>query len=188
MSEWWSSVGAFKDVYWWIALPATIILGILLIVNFFGGDVESDVDMDLDVDGDMGFQFITFKNLIGFFAVFGWTGLTCIDMGVGNGTTLIISFLAGIAMMVLLGTIFYFMSKVTEEGTLDIKNAIGGLGEVYLTIPPRRTGFGKVQIRVQGGLRELDAVTDEEEEIKTGQLITVKDIVSGEILLVTANK
>jgi hypothetical protein len=186
MLEWWSSVGAFEQVYWWIALPATVILGILLIINFIGGD--ADVDVDMDMDADMGFQFITFKNLIGFFAVFGWTGLTCIDAGLGNGSTILISFFAGIAMMALLGTIFYFMSKVTEDGTLQVKNAIGGLGEVYLTIPPRRTGFGKVQIRVQGGLRELDAVTDEKEEIKTGQLITVTDIVSGEILLVTSNK
>ncbi len=184
MSEWWSSTGAFEQAYWWMAIIFSVILVILLIINFFGGDA----DVDVDVEADIGFQFLTFKNLVGFFTIFGWTGLTCIDAGLTNGTTVIISTIAGLAMMVVLGLIFYFMSRLTESGTLDVKNAIGGIGEVYLTIPPRRTGFGKVQIRVQGALRELDAVCDEDEEITTGTLITVQDVVSGEILLVKANK
>lgn len=182
--NWWGDVGGFQQVYWWIAIPATAVLGILLILNLFGGDADGDVDFD----GDIGFQFLTLKNIIGFFAVFGWTGLTCIDAGLGNGVTLLIASLAGLAMMVLLGTLFYFMSKATEDGTLNINNAKGGLGEVYLIIPPRRTGYGKVQIRIQGGLHELEAVTDDDTEIATGKLVTVTDIIAGEILVVKENK
>lgn len=184
MSEWWSSQGALEQVYYWVALPATGLLVILLILNFIGADSDADADFD----GELGFQFLTLKNMTGFFAVFGWTGLVCIDAGLSNGFTLIVSFASGLAMMTVLATLFYLMNKATESGTLVVKNAIGHIGETYLTIPPRRTGYGKVQIRVQGALRELDAVTDADIEIKTGTLITVEDVVSEEILLVKENK
>jgi len=184
MSEWLGSVGAYGQVYLWIAIPATAILVILLIINFIGGDADADADLD----GDIGFQFLTLKNMVGFFTIFGWTGLVCIENGLTNGVTILISLIAGLAMMFLLAAIYYGMSKATESGTLVMTNAIGNMGEAYLPIPPRRTGYGKVQIRVQGSLRELEAVTDSDEEIKTGALVTVEDLVNGEILLVKANK
>jgi hypothetical protein len=184
MYEWLSSPGAYEQIYFWIAVPATCILVILLIINFIGGDVDADADLD----GDMGFQFLTLKNLVGFFAIFGWTGMVCAENGLSNGVTIVIALLAGLAMMFLLAGIYYLMAKATESGTLVMSNAIGNMGETYLPIPPRRTGYGKVQIRVQGGLRELEAVTDGDDEIKTGALVTVKDIINGETLLVTVNK
>jgi len=184
MSEWWSSVGAFDQTYFWIAIIATGVFAIVLILTFF---VDADTDTDFDADEGMGFQFITFKNLVGFFAVLGWTGLSCINAGYSNGTTIILSAIAGLIMMVVMAALFYFMTKLTDDGTLKIKNAINGMGEVYLTIPPSRSAFGKVQIRIQGTLRELDAVTDSEQEIKTGTLITVEDVVNGEILVVKSN-
>lgn len=36
-------------------------------------------------------------------------------------------------------------------------------GEVYLTIPAAQNGEGKVQIRVQGAVREYDAMTPGEQ-------------------------
>ena len=184
---WWGSAGAFVETYWWIGIIATAILAVLLIINFFAGG-DADFDGDIDADGGMGFQFLTFKNLIAFFAVFGWTGMVCIDGGLSNGTTVIVSFIAGLSIMVLLGLMFYMMSRVTQSGTLIVKKAIGGIGETYIIIPSKRTGFGKVQIRVQGSLRELDAVTDGEEDIQTGKLVTVVDVINDEILVVKENK
>jgi hypothetical protein len=185
MSEWWSSFGAFEQTYFWIAIIATGIFAIVLILTFFA---DADTDTDFDADEGMGFQFITFKNLVGFFAVLGWTGLSCINSGYSNGTTIIISFIAGLIMMSLMALLFFFMTKLTDNGTLEIKNAINGMGEVYLTIPANRSAFGKVQIRIQGTLRELDAVTDNNEAIKTGSLITVTDVINGEILVVKSNQ
>ena len=91
-------------------------------------------------------------------------------------------------MMFFHGFLFLMLNRATESGTLVMENAIGNVGETYLPIPPRRTGYGKVQIRVQGGLRELGAVTDDDEQIATGTLVTVESIVSGETLVVKANK
>ena len=75
------------------------------------------------------------------------------------------------------------MGKLTDSGTLNLQNAIGKVGSVYLTIPAKRDGLGKVQVKVQG-LRTLDAMTDYEEEIKTGSVIEVVEILNNEILVV----
>jgi hypothetical protein len=43
--------------------------------------------------------------------------------------------------------------------------------------------MGKVQIKVQG-LQTLDALTDNEEDIKTGGVVDVVEVINDEILLV----
>ena len=53
-----------------------------------------------------------------------------------------------------------------------------------MPIGAERSKMGKVQIKVQGSLRELEAITDEEEDLKTGTIVKVTEIVSAEILLV----
>ena len=44
--------------------------------------------------------------------------------------------------------------------------------------------MGKIQIKVQGSLRELEAITDAEVELSTTTLIKVIGVVSSELLLV----
>lgn len=191
MGDWWSSLTGLQQVYWGIAIPFTIIFLILLAISIFTG-VDSDMpdgDVDADIDGDhgIGFQFITLKNIIGFFTIFAWSGLVCIDAGLGTVATVFVSSISGLIMMVIMATLFYFMSKLQGSGTLIVSRAKNGIGEVYLTIPGNRKGMGKVQIKIQGTLRELEAITDQEEDIPTGAMVTVKDVVNDEILLVTSN-
>ena len=69
------------------------------------------------------------------------------------------------------------------NGSLNLNNAIGKVGSVYLPIPAKRDGFGKVQIKVQG-LQTLDAMTDYEEKIKTGSVVEVIEILNNGILVV----
>ena len=87
-------------------------------------------------------------------------------------------------MMVIMASIFYFASKLVESGNLNIKNAINKTGTVYIPIPGSRRGEGKIQILVQSSLREIDAITDETENILTGTLVIVTDVLNNNILLV----
>jgi len=147
-------------------------------------DMEMDgTDFEAD-DGGVGFQFFTFKNLIAFFTIFGWTGVVCNDYSLSNGITLIIATIAGLAMMVATSSLFFFMHRLAESGTLQMKNALGVIGEVYLPIGASRSKTGKVQLKVQGSLRELEALTDETEDLKTGAVVKVTEIISTELLLV----
>jgi hypothetical protein len=85
--------------------------------------------------------------------------------------------------MVIMASIYYFMGKLTETGTLNFKTAIGKSATVYLFIPAKRKATGKVQLKLQG-YRTLDAMTDDEEEIPTGSIVQVVDVINEEILLV----
>lgn len=188
--SWYSSLDWFSKIYWLIAIPASIMFAIQMLTVFIGGDMDTDLgDVDMEIEGDTGagFQFFTLKNLVAFFTIFGWTGLGCIDFGLHPMLTLFISTVAGLIMVVILTSLFYFISQMSEDGTLKLTNALGKMCEVYLTIPKNKSGYGKVQIKVQGSLRELEAMTDEEEDLKSGSLVIVKEIINNQILLVSKN-
>ncbi|NQU54835.1 MAG: hypothetical protein HQ522_20125 [Bacteroidetes bacterium] len=184
----WSEVGMFEQVFWIVTIPATVIFLILLVLTIFGGDTDTDVDTDIDSDfgdGDsIPFQFLSLKNIVAFFAVFGWSGIGFINAGLASWLVILLATICGLVMMTLMGTLFYFMSKLAESGTLKMNNAIGKLGEVYLVIPSNRAGMGKVQLNVQGSLRTLDAITDDLETIPTSSIIKVLDVIDDHILLV----
>ena len=185
----WSELGIFEQIFWVITIPATVIFLALLGMTIFGGDVsDSDVDTNIDAhisDGDsIPFQFLSLKNIVAFFAVFGWSGIGFINAGLAAWLVILLALICGFLMMLLMATLFYLMSKLAENGTLKMKNAVGKLGEVYLVIPANRSGMGKVQLNVQGSLRTLDAITDDFEKIPTSSIIQVLDVIDDQILLV----
>lgn len=189
INSWWLELSTIQQIFWMISIPFTLIFLIQLILTIVGIGTDSDLgnagDADIDVDSDagIGFQFISLKNFIAFFTIFGWTGLACIDAGLSVGLTIFISLVAGMLMMLIMATLFYFMGKLTESGNLKIESSIGNTGTVYLRIPAKRNGIGKVQINISG-LKTLDAVTDFDEDIKSGALIKVVSVESENILVV----
>ncbi len=186
MAEWFSNLEFLPKVYWLVAIIGSLIFSVVMIMAFAGGDADDIGDMDTDIDADAGagFHFISFKNLIGFFTIFGWSGIACIDAGVSKPLTVIISIVCGLIMMTIMASLFYFISKLTDSGTLNYKNAIDAVGEVYLTIGADRSKIGKVTVNVQGTMRELDALTDSFTELKSGTIIKVVDVTSNGILIV----
>lgn len=182
---WWDGLSTIAKIYWIIALPSTLFFLIQLIMTFVGGDADHDTDTDHSMDTDgVGFHLFTVKNLIAFFTLFAWSGLACIEGGFALATILIISSISGFVMMLIMASLFYYISQFAYSGTMDFKNAIGQTGDVYLSIPPKKSGVGKVQVKVQGALRTLDAMTEDPEKIKTGTLIQVTEITTNNILLV----
>jgi membrane protein implicated in regulation of membrane protease activity len=186
MEDWWDAMSQLEHVYWMIAMISGILFVVVLVGTFIGGtDVEMDnVDADVSADGGIGFQFLTFKNMVGFFTVFAWAGIASINSGYSNTVTVFISIFCGLVMMVLMAWMFFFMAKQAESGTLQIKNAIGQIGEVYTTVGKDRSSMGKIQIKVQGSLRELEAITDEDVDLTQGNVVKVLEVVSGELLLI----
>lgn len=186
MGAWFSGLELFSKIYWVIALLASLMFILIMVTTFIGGETDTDIDTDLEIESDtgIGFQFITFKNLIGFFTIFGWSGIACIDSDLSKPLTVVISFISGLIMMTIMATMFYYMKKLNDSGTLNIKNALGAVGEVYLTIGAKRSKIGKAHVRIQGALRELEALTDSETDLKSGSVIKVKDVTDNGILIV----
>ncbi|WP_229719307.1 hypothetical protein [Winogradskyella schleiferi] len=185
MAEWFSNLEFLSKIYWLVAIIGSLIFSVVMIMAFVGGDADDIGDLDSDIDADgAGFQFISFKNLVGFFTIFGWSGIACIDAGLSTPLTIIISVICGLLMMVIMAALFYFISKLSDSGTLNYKNALDAVGEVYLTIGADRSKMGKVSVSVQGTMRTLDALTDSFTELKTGTIIKVVDVTSNGILIV----
>ncbi len=189
INSWWASMELLEKIYWAIALPFSAVFIIQLLMTLIGGggdgdiDATGDADFDVDADAGIGFQFITLKNFIAFFTIFGWTGIACLDGGLSKGMTIFLSIVAGMLMMLLMATLFYLIGRLTESGTMKMDNAIGKTATVYLRIPAAKAGTGKVQVNIQG-LRTLDAMTSHGEDIKSGSLVKIVSIEADDILMV----
>ncbi|WP_350286474.1 hypothetical protein [uncultured Croceitalea sp.] len=186
MENWFAALTLFEKIYWIVAIAGSIILLILMVMTLIGGDVEDmgDVDADVDADTGIGFQFLSFKNLMGFLTIFGWSGIACIDNGLSTGLTIVISVICGLLMMFAMASLFYYLAKLQSSGTLKLKNAVDQIGEVYLTIGANRSRIGKVSVNVQGTLRELQALTDEKKDLVQGNVVKVKEVTDTGILIV----
>ena len=186
-SEWWSGLSLILKGFWALAIPFTVIFVLQLILSFLGHDTADDVpDAEISGDHGIGFQFFTLKNMIGFFTIFGWTGIAMIESGASTSVAIVVAFTAGTLMMGVMAAMFYLLMKAQHDGTMKIEKAIGQSGEVYLTIQSKRGGIGKVQVMVTGALRTLDALTDDETDIQTGRIVKVSSIVNNNVLLVTS--
>ncbi|MFB2120643.1 hypothetical protein [Parapedobacter sp. 2B3] len=189
ITTWWQALGGTEKFFWAVALLFSFLFVMQTIFAFIGGGDDDgafgDSDEYVDGDGGIDYQFFTIKNFITFFTVFGWVGLGCLKSGLPIGQVVIWSTVSGVAIVLIMFYLFSRMAKLRSSGTLRIQNALHKQAETYLRIPAVRSGYGKVHIRVQGSLRELRALTDDEDDIPTGRPVTVVGIVNESILLVT---
>ena len=190
ISSWWQGMDFFAKIFWAIALLFSLLFLVQLVMSFAGGDGDAasgDADDYVSGDDGIGYQFFTIRNMIAFFTFFGWAGVAGISGGLNKGLTIALAVVSGAVVVVMMAFLFRSMSKLKQSGTLQIKNAVGLIAETYLFIPASRGGFGKVHVKVQGSLHELQAITDDAEQIATGKLVKVTGTVNDSILLVTSS-
>ncbi len=187
-NNWWSTMAVMEHVYWMIAVPSSLGFIFYMAMTFVGGDVDGDMGFGDDMEAEgIPFQFMTLKNLVGFFAVFSWTGLAFIKGGYEPPTVIISSTIAGIIMMLAMSSVYYMMSKLTESGNVNLNKAVGSIGEVYLVIKGSRKAMGKVQLKVEGTFQTLNAITDDENDISTGALVDIIEVTNNNILIVKSS-
>lgn len=185
-SSWWDGLSLILKLYWALAVPFTVFFVLQLVLSFVGADSPDDLpDADIEADHGIGFQFFTLKNLVGFFTIFGWAGIASIQSGASVTVSMVVATISGLAMMSIMAGLFYLLMKASADGTMKIEKAVGEVGEVYLTIQSKRGAMGKVQIKVSGALRTLDAITDDDADIQTGKMVTVSKVINN-VLVVTS--
>ncbi len=155
---------------------------------------DTEVDLTPDAAGDVftdggnpmdfaNLKFLTLQTIITFLTVFSWVSLVCISSGLGVTTSILIGTAVGLVMMFLVAKLVQLSSKLAENGTLNLRNAIGETAAVYLTIPAHGGGEGKVTLQVQGRFGEFDAITEESVPLETGMQVLVTDV-RGDTLVV----
>lgn len=190
METWWGSLDPFMQTLWGIAIFASLVFIIQSVMTFVGMDsntnFEADFEGDMSVDGggeSTPFQLFTFRNLINFLLGFSWTAIAVRASTESTATILIASVIVGILLVAAVMFLFKWMSGMQQSGTIDMNEAVGCKGSVYLTVPAHRSGEGKVQITVRGAIREYDAMTDGE-HLPNEAPIRVTAVLNGHTVLV----
>jgi len=162
-------------------------------------DIDADVGVDVDIDAEAqidagegeaaiedstaSFRLLTLQGITGFFMMFGLVGLALLrQTRLSEGWAIFGAVLWGLFTLWIVAKLFQFMRNLQSSGTIDIRNAVGEEGTVYLTIPA--DGTGKAQVTIQDRLRVMDAVCQQGEEIKTGESIRVVRVVGDSTLVV----
>ena len=195
MTEWWNNLHTFQQVLFVIACAATLFMIVQIILLAVGsGDNDSSFDADTSIDDVdtindggvgltiFGLRVLTVRGIIAFLAVGGW--LTFALFYPIKFLALIPGIAAGIAAGVGISAFIKATEKLQDSGNLKIENSVGKTAEVYLTVPALRSGNGKVNVYVQERYVELEAVTDSEEPIKTGEKVKVVDTMDNGTLVV----
>lgn len=177
-----------ESIYTWMAVIGCTVLLVQVILQIMGLEGDADADMDVDVDPDVGhgnlfFGLLSIKTLVAFVGIFGLTGLMLKDSDLGSGMRALYATLAGLGAMVVVGYLMKGLHNLGASGTLQIGNALGRQGSVYLRIPGHGEGRGKITIEIQGRSVELAAVTDGE-PIKTGVIVQVVEVLGDETVKV----
>jgi hypothetical protein len=173
----WSSLAldwSMRSVYLVCAVVGGAILLIqtaLLFLGFDGGESDFDFETDSEV-GDGSFSFLSVRAITSFLTVFGLVGLGGLSKGWGAPLTLTVAVLAGAAMMLVVASVLRAQMKLASQGNLEPQRAIGSTANVYLRIPARRAGQGKITVSIQGRSQEFLAVTAGE-AIPTGDAVRI---------------
>ena len=150
-------------------------------------DVDVDVSDDVDFDADVGlaahgstwiFAVISFKTIVASLAFFGLAGMAANAAGWTNMASIGMAIISGFLALLVVHWLVQGFRKLNHDGSLRIERALGKRGTVYLSIPPSNEGEGKIQLRMQNRIVELQAVTNQTEKLKTGSKIVVIDILT----------
>ena len=175
-----------------LIFAASALVGGVLFLLWFAlmmiGGVAADVFEGLlgmegvgDLGADASFKALTIQGIMAFMMFFGLAGLytmkatdtSTIAIGVGGA--------AGFASMWGTGKLFQLFITLQSDGTVEISEAVGANGTVYLRIP--HDGAGQVQVNFGGSLRTMNAKSHDDAEIGNGEFIEVVDIM-GDVLIV----
>lgn len=190
MEQFWTELGLAGQIYFVMACVASVLMIIQLIfllIGFIGGglgDVDgSDIDADIDADGGSDVGLISLKGLIAFFAIGGWVGVAMVTADVHLAVTVIVSLACGAVALIGIGFLYKAIYSLQSSGNINVVNAIGQTVEVYLTVPAKDSGTGKVTALVQERQVELEARTNSLEPIKTGSMAKIVSVVGSVVIV-----
>jgi hypothetical protein len=185
--EFFNTMDPLLKTLWFIALPVSLIFIIQVVMTFIGVDATDGLHADFQGDlsgADHGsFQLFSFRNLINFLLSFSWSGITFFNTIHSPTVLVLVSFLIGASFV---GLFFFAMKAIhslSEDNTFQLSNAIGKTASVYISIPGKKNGTGKVQVSVNGTVHEIEAIT-EDDKIESGTMVRINEIINNNILLV----
>ena len=175
MIDWWNGLELAQQIFALVGIGSTVILIIQMAMMLFGLGDDSDADVDdiddVDVgDGD-GLALFTMKGIVAMLCITGWTGVIFLGTEMATALAYVLAVLCGLATLFVMAYVMKAMSKLQSSGNIEIGNAIGKVGQVYIPIKPN--GSGKVNITIQGQYSEFSAITTSDTTLATGSYVRV---------------
>ncbi len=170
----------------------------------FSGDMELDFDGGSDIgelaDGDFGgghdalidggnpadfsiASMFSVQGIVTFLMVMGWISIVSISSGANPLIAILVGCGLGVLTMYLVARLMFASRRLAENGTVNIQNAIGETGTVYIPVPAKGCGEGKINLYLQGRYVEVSCISNEEEMIPTGTAVRVTDARNGLLIV-----
>lgn len=186
MGEWYNALSIFSKGAFILGTIMGIFLVIQLIMLIIGMETDVDVDCDVsDVDfndasffGMAGLKMLSVRTIVIFLCVGSWVAFTMDTNDCHMGATIPVSILSGLAVSFIFAFAMMKIMKLQGEGNIVFENSIGKPAEVYLTIPADGSRYGKVTVLVQERMIEMEAKSESNEEIKTGERVEIVDVIN----------
>jgi len=170
------------DVLLYISLIAGLLLIVLMIISFIGGDLEiGDTDVSVDTDGDADAGGIGwFKGGLTFISTFAFTWRAFLMINANPFMSFTIAAVVGSASFFVLSMLVRSLLKLQQDNTWHYDSLVGKRGSCYLQIPAN--GFGEVSLEVNGSHKQFKATSAD--SILTGEPISVLDNEGDDYLIV----
>jgi hypothetical protein len=171
----------FSDYALFFTIPAVVgtLLFLLRIGMMTAGLDDSDGGVDVggldagmdaggldgatsaDATSDFAFEFISLQAIAAFCMGAGWGGLGAYrGSNLGVTTSVVIAIGSGLLMMWLLYRIMKAVYGLRGSGNISVRDAVGRMAQVYVTIPAAGQGSGQVQVVIRNALRTMTAVSE----------------------------
>lgn len=212
MAAWWDSLLVLQQVMFAVGCATTLFMIVQIILMLVGMDSDGFYDGDTGLDGLsdgivegglsehlngetpnidqgssgftlFGLRILTLRSLLAFLSIGSWVVYTLLYVMFWPWAV-ILGIVAGFIAAVGVAAAMRALYRLQTSGNININNAVGRTGEVYLTIPALRISEGKVSIVVQEKLTEFAAITDCDADLKTGTQIIVKEVIGNNVLVV----
>lgn len=163
------------SVYKCLAIIGSIFFVLQLVVSLTG---ICPFKVDPIVKGDFAVtrhraKILMGRSFIGFVFGFGWIGVFLFNK-LDDGLMIdILSFLAALVIAILLYPVLKFICRMGEKSVFEAGDAVERVAEVFISIPAKGEGTGKVMIVVKGSFLEYEAISFETKTIEKGKIVTI---------------
>jgi membrane-bound ClpP family serine protease len=189
-------------IYFGISVFATVALLIQIVMLMFGfGDTgAADFGADAHIDagclshgagehplsGMAGITYFSLSSITAFLCFFGWVGFVLMRSNVWALPTFVAALACGLIAFFIVAYVLSLFRRMNSSGNVELRDAVGEIGTVYVTIPAGEGEAGAVNVSIGGRQREYRAISEDGKTIKTGKRVKVSAMLDTRTLVVTS--
>ncbi|MDD4772024.1 MAG: hypothetical protein PHZ09_00270 [Eubacteriales bacterium] len=167
MAAWYNSLETIQRIFALIAIPSTAVLIIQTILLLLG------------VGSGKKTNYVSAGALVPMVSVCGWSGIALTELNINTVFAVVLSVLSGLSVFIGI-TLFlkyrmtlYISDNSDNTDNTEIKDIVGRTGRVYMPVPSKLNGSGKVTVTIGNKRYDINAVTRDREGLRTGETVRI---------------